>query len=261
MKIVFLNIWGGKVFDPLTAFVKESAADTDFFCFQEVFDSPEAREVTRGRRANIFSELRNILPQFQSYYAPVQKEHDGDLWLGFDCSHGLAIFVKESIPVDDSGDIIIHGERNGLRDDDLTTYPCNLQYIRFHRDSATYTLCNTHGTAWPGSKLDTPERLAQSQKTVDFLAREQGEKILGGDFNLLPDTASIRMIEHAGMRNLIKEFGVSTTRNELAWARYPEAERQCFSDYVFVSSEVRVISFSAPQLAISDHLPLVLEVA
>jgi endonuclease/exonuclease/phosphatase family metal-dependent hydrolase len=120
---------------------------------------------------------------------------------------------------------------------------------------------NLHGLAYPGSKLDTSERLAQSQKIVEFLNNEKGEKILGGDFNLMPDTEGIRMIEAAGMHNLVKEFNIRTTRSELSYARYPEAERQYFSDYVFVSSGIRVLSFAVPAISVSDHLPMILEVA
>ncbi len=40
MKIITLNIWGGKVFEPLMNFFKEHAEDTDIFCLQEVFNNP-----------------------------------------------------------------------------------------------------------------------------------------------------------------------------------------------------------------------------
>jgi len=261
MKIIFLNIWGGKIFEPLMEFLKESGETTDFFCFQEVFDSPEARFVSWGGRANIYSELQESLSGFESWFAPVQERHDGDQWLDFDFSQGLAIFAKKDIRVKTVGGIFIHGQQNGLRGSDAKSYPCNLQYIRLERGGTKYTICNVHGTAWAGSKLDTPDRLAQTQKIVEFLNDEKDEKILGGDFNLLPDTESIRMIEAAGMRNLIKEYKVSSTRSVINDARYPEAERQHFSDYTFVSPAVRVRRFEALPLEISDHLPLVLEVA
>jgi len=261
MKIIFLNIWGGKIFEPLMKFLKESEETTDFFCFQEVFDSPEARFVSWGGRANIYSELQESLSGFESRFAPVQERHDGDKWLDFNFSQGLAIFAKKDIRVKTVGGIFIHGQKNGLRGSDAKSYPCNLQYIRLERGGTKYTICNVHGTAWPGSKLDTPERLAQSQKIAEFLNNERGEKILGGDFNLLPDAESIRMIERAGMKNLIKEFGIATTRSALCYTLYPEKDRQYFSDYAFVSPGVQVTNFVVPQLEISDHLPLILEVA
>ena len=68
------------------------------------------------------------------------------------------------------------------------------------------------------------------------------------------------MIEKIGMRNLIKDFSIATTRNALSYGNYPESERQYFADYVFVSSGVRVLNFSVPEIEISDHLPMILEI-
>lgn len=260
MKIIFLNIWGGKVFDPLMKFVKESAADTDFFCFQEVFDSPHEREVSWGGRANMLAELTRGLPEFKPCFASAVSGFDGDNHVDYELSLGLAIFVREGITVESSGDFLICGEE-WTQNQQSEIFPHNLQFARFRRGIKMHTIVNVHGVAYPGSKLDTPERRSQSQKIVEFLNREKSEKILGGDFNLMPDTESIRMIERAGMRSMIKEFNIRTTRSILSYARYPETDRQHFSDYVFVSPGVGVSDFRAPQISISDHLPMVLGIA
>ena len=77
--------------------------------------------------------------------------------------------------------------------------------------------------------------------------------MLCGDFNIAPDTESIRIIGQ-GMRNLVRDRAVVTTRSALF-------EFSCneISDYVFVSPEVTVRSFEVPAVAVSDHFPLVLE--
>jgi endonuclease/exonuclease/phosphatase family metal-dependent hydrolase len=77
----------------------------------------------------------------------------------------------------------------------------------------------------------------------------------------MPDTESIRMIEQTGMRNLIADFGIATTRSELSYAQYPPDDRQHFADFAFVSPEARVVDFRVPRVNISDHLPLVLSLA
>lgn len=249
------------MFEPLKAFLEESAPSTDFFCFQEVFNSPECREVSLGRRADILSGFREILPDFEVYYAPVQTRCDGDLMLDFEVAVGVATFVKKGIAIDSEGDILINGERNGVDPENIKrTFPFNLQYLRFQKGGQAYTLANLHGMAFPGSKIDTPERIGQSKKIAEFLTGEKGEKILGGDFNLLPDTKSIRMIEGIGMRNLIKEFEIGSTRSSLSHAQYPEHNRQYFADYVFVSPAVKISRFEVPDIAISDHLPMVLKI-
>ena len=77
--------------------------------------------------------------------------------------------------------------------------------------------------------------------------------MLCGDFNLLPDTESLRMLESAGLRNLVVECGVTSTRTSL-YAR-PEP----FADYVFVSDGIAVRDFHVLPDVVSDHTPLLLE--
>jgi endonuclease/exonuclease/phosphatase family metal-dependent hydrolase len=89
------------------------------------------------------------------------------------------------------------------------------------------------------------------------MAKTDGEKIIGGDFNLNKNTESVKMFEKNGYRNLIEEFGIEVTRNHLIWDLYPE-NIQFWADYLFVSPEVKVKSFEVPKNEVSDHLPQVL---
>jgi endonuclease/exonuclease/phosphatase family metal-dependent hydrolase len=91
------------------------------------------------------------------------------------------------------------------------------------------------------------------------MARKPGLKIIGGDLNLMPDTESVRMFAANGYRDLIAEFKIPTTRNRLVWDKFPDS-KQYYSDYVFVSPEVKVREFSVPNNEISDHLPLIVDI-
>ncbi len=126
------------------------------------------------------------------------------------------------------------------------------------------TIVTLHGNSQPGSKRDSPKRLAQSQKVLDFLADKDGEKIVLGDFNLMPDTESVRMWERAGYRNLVAEYGIKSTRGSNhrklspQYANTPEGYQE-FADYTFTSPGVKVTSFEVPDIPLSDHLPMILE--
>ena len=94
---------------------------------------------------------------------------------------------------------------------------------------------------------------------MEFLNGVGGPKILCGDFNLFPDTKSIAVLKQV-MKSLTDEFGIETTRSRLHFENFKgEAIPDTISDYMFVSPEVRVDSFSVPDIEISDHLPLVLD--
>src|SRR3989344_5857958 len=258
MKVIFLNIWGGQVFEPFMQFIKESANSTDFFCFQEMLDSPNPGLTPWKGRTDIRKKLREALPEFQEYYAPSHNILDKNGTPDPNISVGVGIFTKKGIKIKSQGRMHVQGDPSGASHDDRQGAPHYFQYVMFEHDKKPYTLCNMHGTAYPGDKLDTEERLEQSKRIVDFLSQEKGEKILGGDFNLFPKTESIGMIKKTGLKDLVQEFGIKTTRSELNYKRYPD-NIQYFSDYVFVSPGIQVTNFEVPQLNISDHLPLVLE--
>lgn len=261
MKLISLNIWGGKAYEPLMKFIKEAVPTTDIFCLQEVFSSPETESVKGGIRINILSDLSQALPEFSSYFAP-----EGDNFVlggpvDFEISGGQATFIKKkTVPkVDSAGTIFTFGKRKKMqKHETFADLGSNFQYLRFESNSREYTICNFHGISEPGDKLDTPARLEQSRKIRQFIENEKRIKIFCGDFNLLPQTESIKIIEGAGMVNLIEKFKVERTRSRISrwWGR---KDFQKFADYTFVSPDVNIMNFTVPDVEISDHLPMVLE--
>ena len=162
------------------------------------------------------------------------------------------------------GDFFINNQRNSFVPPDYTTMPHNLSYVQLNIGERLLTICNVYGASWPTNKLDSADRLLQSQKILDFVLAQPGEKIIAGDFNLLPNTRSIMMFEENGFRNLIKDFNISTTRGSTIKKLKPELGLgehgwQEFADYTFISSGIKPIQFTVPDLPISDHLPMILE--
>jgi hypothetical protein len=45
MKILFLNVWGGRLWDDLTSFLEKHVEDTDLFCLEEVTSAPVHRNL------------------------------------------------------------------------------------------------------------------------------------------------------------------------------------------------------------------------
>jgi endonuclease/exonuclease/phosphatase family metal-dependent hydrolase len=165
---------------------------------------------------------------------------------------GLAMFVRTNIAVKQEGEVFVYRERDSAVDGDNSTLGRNLQYVQFENDKRKFTIVNFHGL-WNGKgKVDAPERIEQSQKAKTFLDSIKGAKILCGDFNLLPDTKSIGILEQ-GMTNLVKKYDVTSTRSHF----YTKPEK--FADYILISPEVKVLNFEVLQDAVSDHLPLTLE--
>jgi endonuclease/exonuclease/phosphatase family metal-dependent hydrolase len=244
VKLISLNTWGGIVKDELHEFIKKNSVDTDIFCFQEIFDNAvNARiEVLGNIDINLYETITDLLPDYKGFYAPSQVDDEG-----------LAVFVKPNIKLDEVGDVFVHRYRNAMENDDGTTIGRNLQFIKFNQHGQDYTVINFHGLWNGGGKTDNPERLEQSRKVREFIdTKAKGKVVLVGDFNLEPTTESVAIIEN-GMRNLIKEFGITSTRSH----HYTKPVK--FADYAIVSNDLEVQKFEVLQDPVSDHLPLLLE--
>ncbi len=265
MKLIALNIWLGKAYEPLMGFLKEHSPQTDIFCLQEVLSISADVALRRGRGAehrghhtNIFSDLASLLTDFHGYYAPAFDTFAFEgMPMHFNLSIGQAMFVRKSYTVNSAGSVFIYRSSTAAGES-MKPWPANFQYARLKIGQKHFTIANLHGTAYPGTKLDTADRIEQSRRVVKFLREERGAKILCGDFNLLPETKSIQMIEEARMTNLITTYHIATTRSTFS-PYYGKEGFQRFADYVLVSPEVNVKRFSVPDVAISDHLPMVLE--
>lgn len=220
MKIIFLNVLYGQLKEPLREFLNKHVKNTDVFCFQE--SSEPFLEIARP-----------ILKDFESKTVHKLVSSGDDFY--------QTIFVNKKFEMKNYK-TIFEGE-----DDMGLTNMAEVGNIHF---------INVHGVCRPGDKMDSPKRLEQSKRIID---EAKGLAIIGGDFNLMPNTESIEMFKKSGYLDLIKKYGIKATRNEFAWKKYPGHELY-FCDYVFVSPEIKVKSFEVPEMTISDHLPMILEI-
>lgn len=254
MRLICLNTWGGRAgSEKLLAFL-DSHRDADFICLQEVWSGPyenlqgvaagaaplsQAEVMVYGKQA-----IGALLDSHQAFFHPHCFNN-----------YGLMTLVSKRLEVVDSGDVFVHRERGFLPQGNLGLHARNVQFVAVATPAGRFSVMNFHGL-WNGQgKGDSNERIAQSRRILAFLASRPKPFVLCGDFNLQPDTRSLRMLEEHGLRNLIAEHAVTSTRTSL----YPRAER--FADYVLVSAGVDVLEFGALPDEVSDHAPLSLEFA
>lgn len=259
MKLISLNTWGGKEFTALIQFIKKHSKDTDIFCFQEMVHTEDKIEKYPKIRPNLLEEFTKILADFQVFYFPVVSGFDFDgNKVNFNLSFGQATFIKNSITVISQKDYIINKEGySGILKKDFSNLPTPLQYIRISINNKEFAIFNFHGTPLPGNKLDTIRRLKESRVAKKIIDEETCAKIVVGDFNLLPQTRSIKIFTK-NLTNLITQFQIATTRSTLSpfWGT---GEFQKFADYTLVSPNIKVINFQVPNIPISDHLPMILQ--
>ena len=255
MRLITLNIWGGKVYDPLLKFVDSNKDSVDFFCFQEVYKSDRS-VITPGKfRSNILGELGKILVDFDSFFSPLYHGRDFFAPVDYPLSHGSAIFWKKNFKPIDKGAIFVYRKENDVgyfEEKQKADPPKHFQYLVFDN----FLIINFHGFWEPAPKYDTPQRFRQTEIFLGFIAKYKKPKIAAGDFNLSMDTQSITLIEKK-LINLVREFRILTTRSLLYDEKYRLYDK--FADYIFVSKDVKVKHFEVMKDEVSDHLPLSLE--
>lgn len=248
MKLISLNIWEGGIYQPLVDFLEKYKPETDTFCFQEIFRSEIG---IRGNSENIltFNKIKEILSDFNGYFEDYVAPGEYN-------KEGLAIFIKKGIEVKDSGEIFIYSPPMlGLSNDNPKSLWRNLQYVRCNSQGKEFLVANMHGLfdfATKSNKGDISERIEQSQRVKAFLEKFNCLKVLCGDFNLWPGTKALKILEE-GMRNLVKEYNVTSTRS--AFFDFPNR----FADYMLVSLDVKVNDFKVLEETVSDHLALWLD--
>ena len=207
-------------------------------------------------------EITTALPDFVPYFAPTQ---DGFTLAGpsnFPVAYGNAVFIRRIYAVSEYGARFVYKARN-VGDFESRTFPRALQHVSLQLENCALTIYNFHGLVPSGAidpknhngndpKIDTPERLDQSKRIRSILDKDVGVKIVCGDFNLRPDTESMRIVAGNELKNLITEYGITETRGPLMKKPVRHA------DHMLISPEIKVADFTVPSVVISDHLPLIL---
>lgn len=130
MKLITLNIWGGKVLEPLMNFFQKHAEDTDIFCLQEVFNNlPDIKSKVQdwGAKEDIYKDIARVLKGFDGHMAPSQ---DGE--------ESLCMFIKKNFAVQEIRDQFVYRWCNAMEDNDVSTYGINVQYAKFSKDKKDF---------------------------------------------------------------------------------------------------------------------------
>ena len=254
MKLITLNTWGGRAGRTLLLDFFKKYKDTDVFCLQEIWSASyehleghlagglainNEQVMTRGMQ-----EISETLSNHSSYFRPHHLDN-----------YGLQILVKNNLTVTEDGEVFVHKHKGYIPEGNIGEHARNIQYVTFNLQEGPITIINFHGL-WNksvGGKTDTEDRINQSKKIVGFIESLPNDFILCGDFNLLPDTESIAILEKAGLRNLIKEYNITSTRTSF----YERPDK--YADYILVSKGIDIKDFKVLPEEVSDHSALYLD--
>ncbi|MBX5141283.1 endonuclease/exonuclease/phosphatase family protein [Rhizobium lentis] len=267
MRIISLNAWGGRLHEALIAYVKQ--ADPDVLCLQEVLRAPNADSgwsiyrdagLELPQRVNLFQEIRAALPAHDAFFCPTSR---GELFNGdaaIVAEFGLATVVRKSHSIIAQSLDFVHGSFSA---DGWGEHPRprNAHGIRLfsHAHGRAVTIAHMHGLRDPAGKGDTAQREQQALALADLIGRiwpgDEG-LVVCGDFNVLPDSATFRILARSGLSDLVTGNGLVDTRTSY----YLKQGR--FADYMLVTPDVKVARFEVVESPeVSDHRALLLDIA
>lgn len=255
MKLISLNIWGANLYKVLYPFLEKQKSSTDIFCFQEILSSSSDKTWSGGFRVNCLEEIKELLPEHDVFFSVYLKGHNLRGYTDFDFNMGLATFIKKDLKIVKKDEVFIYEDSPEIKNNDIKTMPKKLQYVQITNGKTDYHIINLHGLWYPGEKEDTDERIKQSEIIKKFSDSKNGKKIITGDFNLMPYTKSMEILDD-NLENLIKKYKIKTTRFRKYQKHKPY---QYFADYILVSPDIKVLDFKVLETEVSDHKAMSLE--
>lgn len=250
IKILTLNIWGGELLNNVVSFIQEE--NPDIVLLQEVYNGKEDLE-TRFRSFNILKEKLNFFyyafePLFLGVRSNGKKILQGNaIFSRFPIENKKLIFFD--IPF---GEFSLEESKININKNKVI--PMGMLKAEIELPNKNIDTYSVHGI-WGLDGEDNPRRLEMSRIIVNEIKNKENV-ILGGDFNLKPNTRTIKNIEEQ-LQNVFKNELVSTFN-----MKHKELPGYATAvvDMIFVSRHFKVVNHYMPDADVSDHMPLIAEI-
>ncbi len=239
MKLLQLNTWHLKLMKKVVDIIDEEKPD--ILTLQEVPDS-----AGNPGLIDTLTELNKTILYPHIYYSPVHN---------FEVMHATVAWgnvILTNQPIGDTSTIFTNGEHTDDFSFETHSYNIrNFQHVTLDIGDKKLHILNHHGYHISEHKNGNDETLKACQHIAAYISKLDGPVILAGDFNLAPDSESIKVFDGM-LRNLSKEYHLKTTRTDLT-------NKQEVCDYIFVSEDITVNDFYASDIMASDHKALLLD--
>lgn len=260
IKVITLNLWnGGRLMDRVIDFLQ--AEQPDILFLQEAYAGRNPSWAPRFRSVPI---LTDVFPNYDYNFAPAYcdtRQQEGDI------EDGQLILSKFSITFHNMFFFDVpYAKLNQDETTDFSNWPAGVQHCRIqigdpsnqvsqinnHALDQEIDLLNVHGPVNFNGSQDSIRRLKMSHDLVN-LVQNQSHAILAGDFNVRPNTQTIRNLEQHLTNVFANELTTTFNMKQKTNPGYADS----VVDMMLVSPTIKIIDHHQPQVDISDHLPLV----
>lgn len=240
MKLMTLNVWQGRLERVLLKHLE--TLDIDIACMQEAVDYP----FKSGGLVSTYQTVGSSAKLDNQFFSPLMSMKLG----GSSISFGNVIYAN--IPFSQTETQFTRGKYKDEFDFNVDDYNVRaFQHALLEIEDKKLHILNHHGHHIDAHKLGDEETFRQATQLIDYIKQLDGAVILCGDFNLAPESESIRLIDGL-LTNLSVKYKLRTTRSSLTY-------KNEVCDYIFVNENVIVKDFKMDETIISDHNALLLE--
>lgn len=242
--MIQINVWEGKFLDDLVKFLKKEHAD--IITLQEVTSGNE--NLHTDTSLDLFPYLKDALGM-EGALAP-KFFSDEQSYIGNAVLSKYPIISQNVFWLKRHNDFLPRKE--GLK---KRTESCNLLDVTIDLKGYHLHALSTHG-AWTGEPVDTSEKIRQAHLLAKYL-KKLGDTpfLLGGDFNMPPGTKVISLLETVAQNALYGSHITRTTHPVIHKTARVKPEGLLI-DLIFISRHFKVLHIDAPEVTISDHLPV-----
>ena len=241
MKILQLNIWGGKLGKQIIELILREKPD--LVCLQEAIVLPHESGLLFTQYPEILKETKFENSYFSAAFGFIIMNHRADF--------GNAIMSH--LPFTKTTTVFTRGEyipTTDLVDGDYNMR--NLQHALIERNGKKLHVLNHHGHHLRQHKMGDEETLRQCGIIADYISKLEGDVVLTGDFNLAPESESLGKL-NAILTNHCIVAGATTTRTVLT-------HKTEVCDYIFTSPNLQTKNFKILSDIVSDHCALVIQI-
>ena len=193
-----------------------------------------------------YQKVGKSLGLHEQFFSKLISSKLGDKELAF----GNVIY--SSVPFSQASTVFTRGEYNNDFNFDEDDYNIRaFQHVQVAINGKKLNILNHHGHHIDSHKLGDDETLRQVKQICEYIKSLDGSVILCGDFNLAPESDSIKLI-NGNLNNLSVKYSLKTTRSKLTY-------KNEVCDYIFASNDIKVNSFAMDDTIISDHNALILD--
>lgn len=247
LKAIQVNIWHGRFLTALLDFLRVEAPD--IVTMQEVaggaeYDGPDGP-------IDAYTFLRDGL----GYEGSLCVTHES-VEKGVQTYCGNAVLVRGAMRFQRA--VWLREPRPGIgwqRPHTQPDFPRSVMETEAEIDGRLLRVLSVHG-AWTREPVDTPEKLSQAHRLAEHL-RSLGDVpfILGIDANMPPSSEVVRTLD-AAAHNAVRGSTITRTTHPTIHTIAKMKPAGLLVDFIYTSSHFRVTEINAPEVAVTDHLPV-----